>query len=61
MQQETTIAQYLLDRLKKEGVEHIFGIPGDYVIKFFGEIEKRGDFKIIGTCSEQGAAFAADA
>ena len=61
MHHETTIAQYLMTRLKQEGVDHLFGIPGDYVIKFFGELETSGDFNIIGTCSEQGAAFAADA
>ena len=61
MQKTTTVAQYLIDKLKKEGVYDIFGIPGDYVIRFFGELEKCGDFNIITTCSEQGAAFAADA
>lgn len=56
----TTISGYLLEKLKSVGVDHIFGIPGDYVINFFNEIEK-SDVKAIGTCTEQGAAFAADA
>lgn len=58
--QTTTIANYLLTAVKNIGVDHIFGIPGDYVINFFNEISK-SDIKTIGTCTEQGAAFAADA
>ena len=30
----TTISQYLLDRLLQLGVHHIFGVPGDYVLRF---------------------------
>lgn len=56
----TTISQYLIESLQKAGIEHIFGIPGDYIINFFSEMEK-SPLNIVGTCSEQGAAFAADA
>ncbi len=56
----TTIGNYLLAKLKEAGVNHIFGIPGDYVINFFSEIEK-SDIETIVPCTEQGAAFAADA
>jgi len=56
----TTISEYLLKKLKSVGINHIFGIPGDYVINFFSEIDK-SDIKTVGTCTEQGAAFAADA
>jgi len=60
MTRETTISEYLIQSLQKAGVEHIFGIPGDYVVKFFSEMEN-SSLKTVGTCSEQGAAFAADA
>lgn len=60
MAMETTISEYLINSLQKAGIEHIFGIPGDYVINFFSELEK-SPIQTIGTCSEQGAAFAADA
>ena len=60
MTRETTISEYLIQSLQKAGVDHIFGIPGDYVIKFFSELEN-SPIETIGTCSEQGAAFAADA
>ena len=35
-----TIGQYLIDRLHALGVEHVFGIPGDYVLTFYGQLEK---------------------
>lgn len=59
-QKTTTISSYLLQAVKNAGVNHVFGIPGDYVINFFSEIEKN-DLKPVVTCTEQGAAFAADA
>ena len=30
-----TIGEYLISRLRAHGVEHVFGIPGDYVLGFF--------------------------
>lgn len=60
MEKTTTIGKYLIDSLQKAGLEDIFGIPGDYVINFFSMLEQ-SPINIIGTCSEQGAAFAADA
>ncbi len=55
-----TIGGYLIRRLREEGVEHVFGVPGDYVLSFFGQMEK-SQLKIINTGDEQGAGFAADA
>jgi indolepyruvate decarboxylase len=60
MPRETTISNYLIESLQKVGADHVFGIPGDYVIKFFSELEA-SDIETVTTCSEQGAAFAADA
>jgi indolepyruvate decarboxylase len=56
---ETTIADYLLTRLKEIGVDHIFGVPGDFVLGFFNQVLK-SDVKYIGTCNELNAAYAAD-
>jgi len=56
---EITVAEYLLIRLKEIGVDHIFGVPGDYVLGFFNQIMK-SDLKYIGTCNELNAAYAAD-
>ncbi len=60
LSETASISNYLIKQLKNAGINHIFGIPGDYVLNFFSEMEK-SDLEIIGTCTEQGAAFAADA
>lgn len=54
-----TVGEYLLSRLKEIGVDHIFGVPGDFVLGFFNQILK-SDVKYIGTCNELNAAYAAD-
>ena len=56
---ETTVAGYLLTRLKEIGVDHLFGVPGDFVLGFFNQVLK-SDMKYIGTCNEINAAYAAD-
>lgn len=55
-----TIADYLIDRLHANGVRHVFGIPGDYVLGFYDQLQ-RSTLRVINTCDEQGAGFAADA
>jgi TPP-dependent 2-oxoacid decarboxylase len=60
MNTEITIGEYLIQQLSQHGVDHIFGVPGDYVLKFMTLIEQ-SDVKLINTCDEQGAGFAADA
>jgi len=60
MTAEKTIADYLIQRLYAHGVRHIFGVPGDYALSFFHELES-SDLQVINTCDEQGAGFAADA
>jgi TPP-dependent 2-oxoacid decarboxylase len=55
-----SIGSYLIRRLGEEGVGHVFGVPGDYVLTFFSQME-RSPLKLINTCDEQGAGFAADA
>jgi indolepyruvate decarboxylase len=56
---EITIAEYLLTRLKEIGVDHLFGVPGDFVLGFFNEVLK-SEIKYVGTCNELNAAYAAD-
>ncbi|PPD44518.1 MAG: preprotein translocase subunit Tim44 [Methylocystis sp.] len=55
-----TIGSYLVRRIGEEGVGHVFGVPGDYCLTLFSLIEN-SPLKIINTCDEQGAGFAADA
>ncbi len=55
-----TIGSYLIHKLYAHGVRHVFGVPGDYVLGFFKELED-SQLEVINTCDEQGAGFAADA
>ncbi|RYD81165.1 MAG: alpha-keto acid decarboxylase family protein, partial [Verrucomicrobiaceae bacterium] len=55
-----TVGEYLVKQLCDRGVRHLFGIPGDYVLGFYDTV-LRSDLRIINTCDEQGAGFAADA
>jgi TPP-dependent 2-oxoacid decarboxylase len=55
------VAGYLIQRLYDLGVRHIFGVPGDFVLGFYQELIQSNKLKVINTCDEQGAAFAADA
>ncbi len=55
-----TIGDYLIQKLYAHGVRHVFGVPGDYALSFFHELES-SSLQVINTCDEQGAGFAADA
>lgn len=60
MNASPTIGEYLIDRLRNYGAEHVFGIPGDYVLGFY-ELLQQSELTLINTSDEQGAGFAADA
>jgi len=60
MPQRTTVGGYLIHRLEELGLRHVFGVPGDYVLGFY-DMLVASDLKVIGTCTELGAGFAADA
>ena len=55
-----TVGQYLIDRLHALGVEHVFGIPGDYVLTLYKMIDE-SPIRLVGVTREDGAGFAADA
>ncbi len=55
-----TIGEYLLKKLKSYDIEHIFGIPGDYVLRFYNLIEQ-SDIQHIGMTREDAAGYATDA
>jgi TPP-dependent 2-oxoacid decarboxylase len=61
MKRATTIGEYLIQQLHAGGVRHVFGIPGDYVLGFYDQLAKSKLVRVINTCDEQGAGFAADA
>jgi TPP-dependent 2-oxoacid decarboxylase len=56
----STVGEYLISRLYNLNVRHVFGIPGDYVLGFYDQLS-RSKIKIVTTCDEQSAGFAADA
>jgi hypothetical protein len=60
MKTSPSIGEYLIQRLYAHGVRHVFGIPGDYVLGFYDQLSK-SKLRLINTCDEQGAGFAADA
>ena len=57
---EMTGAQALIESLKKEGVEVIFGYPGGAVLPIYDVLYKEKAIRHILTRHEQGAAHAAD-
>jgi indolepyruvate decarboxylase len=56
---DCTVGEYVLTRLKQLGVDHLFGVPGDFVLAFFNQV-LQSDIRYIGMCNELNAAYAAD-
>lgn len=60
MSKALTVSDYLIQRIREYGVEHVFGVPGDFVLKFYKELEQ-STIKIINTTDALAAGYAADA
>ena len=56
-----SIGNFLLRRLQEAGIQHIFGVPGDYNLGLMQQLEDRGAPAWIGNCNELNAAYATDA
>jgi indolepyruvate decarboxylase len=54
------LGDYLVAYLKKIGVSHLFGIPGDLVINLFFKFGRPRGLKIVTLSHEPGVGFAAD-
>ena len=54
------VADYLVERISAHGVDTVFGVPGDFVLKLFQHLDE-GPLAVVNTADEQGAGFAADA
>ncbi|MEN8762487.1 MAG: thiamine pyrophosphate-binding protein, partial [Thiogranum sp.] len=54
-----TVAAYLLQQLQKSGIDHVFGVPGDYVLGLYRKLAE-SPLQHVGTTREDTAAFAAD-
>ncbi|CAB3774764.1 alpha-keto acid decarboxylase family protein [Paraburkholderia humisilvae] len=60
MQYAVTIGDHLLNRLSEIGIEHLFGVPGDYNLVFLDSVVKHPHIRWVGTANELNAAYAAD-
>jgi hypothetical protein len=60
LEPHVSLGDYLIKRILAGGVRHVFGMPGDYVLRFFKAPED-SPLQVVNTADEQGAAFAADA
>lgn len=60
MGKKIPVGLYLIKRLYQIGVKHVFGVPGDYILKFYDYLEK-SELKTVGNCNELNAGYAADA
>ena len=47
--------------MKNAGIQHVFGVPGDYVLNFYKKLSDCEEIEVIGTTDENHAGFAADA
>lgn len=55
-----TVGKYLFQRLAGLGVEHIFGVPGDYVLSLM-DVLNESPIELVCNCNELNAGYAADA
>jgi indolepyruvate decarboxylase len=55
-----SIGEYLIERLQDYGIEHVFGIPGDFVLQFYSMLSG-SPMTVVGCTREDNAGFAADA
>ena len=55
-----SVGEHLLRRLKEAGVEHVFGVPGDFNLGLLDKIVDDPDLTWVGTCNELNGAYAAD-
>ena len=54
------LGDLIIDVVKQLGVKHVFGVPGDYNLRFLDFIEESRDLEWIGNCNELNASYAAD-
>jgi indolepyruvate decarboxylase len=50
----------LFDELYAQGIRHIFGIPGDFVLNLYEALEEDGRFRLVTFSHEPAVGFAAD-
>lgn len=56
-----SVAEFLIERLENAGIKQVFGVPGDYILNFFGKLIESKKIELVNNADEAGAGFAADA
>jgi indolepyruvate decarboxylase len=54
------VADYIVQRLADEGINHCFGVTGDYLFPVCDAVERNTKVKWIGCANELNASYAAD-
>lgn len=60
MKRRMKLGDFLVAYLRKLGVQHVFGIPGDLALKLFFTLGQKHDLEILTFSHEPGVGFAAD-
>ena len=60
MKRHMALGDFLVAYLRKIGVQHVFGIPGDLALKLFFALGRKHGMEIITLSHEPGVGFAAD-
>src|ERR1700757_5121947 len=55
-----SVADYIVERLAAEGIDHCFGVAGDYVFPICDAVDSSTKVKWIGCANELNASYAAD-
>ncbi|TVY37569.1 Pyruvate decarboxylase [Lachnellula occidentalis] len=55
-----SMGQYLFKRVAELGIEHVFGVPGDFNLTLLDELFKVQELNWLGVCNELNGAYAAD-
>jgi indolepyruvate decarboxylase len=55
-----SVADYIVERLAAEGIDHCFGVAGDYLFPICDAVDSSAKVKWIGCANELNASYAAD-
>src|ERR1700741_284949 len=55
-----SVADYIVERLAAEGIDHCFGVAGDYVFPICDAVDSSAKVKWVGCANELNASYAAD-
>ncbi|RDJ35261.1 MAG: hypothetical protein DWQ19_10630 [Crenarchaeota archaeon] len=56
-----SVSDFLLERMECAKIQHVFGVPGDYVLNFYKKLSDREKIDLVNCTDEAHAGFAANA